>query len=145
MIEGCREENIQPVSVDLTLGKVFRIKAKEIVDIDENTPDVEELSLPHILAPGEYVLGRTFERIDQKRTRYGILVVPRSRTFRIGLQISTGLTAPNYRGEIVFGIRNASQNRIRLDKGMGLIQLVFFDVKSDIIPLQHRYQDGRVI
>ena len=145
MIDGSTEKNIQPVSVDLSLGKIFRIKTEAVIDIDEKMPDVEEIALPHNLQPGEYVLAATLEKIHQKHTKYAGIVFPRSRAYRIGLSITSGIAAPHYRGELIFGIKNISNNIIKLKKEMGLIQIVFLEVKSDIVPLKHTYQDGRVI
>ncbi|MFC1750057.1 hypothetical protein ACFL2V_14755 [Pseudomonadota bacterium] len=145
MIEGSTEKSIQPVSVDLSLGKIFKIKTERVIDIDKKMPDVQQLSLPHDLEPGEYVLAATVEKLNQKHTKYAGIVFPRSRAYRIGLSITSGIAAPHYRGELIFGIKNISTNSIRLKKGMGLIQVVFLDVRSDILPLKHTYQDGKVI
>lgn len=145
MIEGCKEKNIQPCSVDLSLGKIFRIKSNKIIDIEKNMPGVNEIKLPYVLKPEEYVLASSIEKVNQKHTKYAVLVVPRSRAFRIGLSIESGLLYPYYKGEVIFGIKNISENKIRLNKGMGLIQLCFFEIKSDFIPLHHTYQNGRVI
>ena len=145
MIQNCKENSVQPCSVDLRLGKIFRIKSNKIVDPDENMPKSEEIELPYILKPGEYVLASTVEKMNQKHTQYAVFVVPRSRAFRAGLSIQSGLLYPYYKGEVIFGIKNISNHKIRLAKNMGLVQLCFFDIKSDFVPLHHRYQHGRVI
>lgn len=145
MIDNCEEQNIQPCSVDLRLGSLFITKAKGVVDIEQNPPKVKEVKLPYIIKPGEFILGKTIESMNQKHTKYGAIAVPRSRAFRMGLHIMCGLVHPYYKGECVFGIKNLSENRIRLSKGMSLLQLCFFEIKSDCVPLKHRYQNGRLM
>ncbi len=145
MIENCKEKNIQSCSVDLRLGKIFKTKSHKIVDIDKNMPTAEEIKLPYVLKLGEYVLASTVEKMNQKHTKYAVFVIPRSRAFRAGLSIQSGLLYPYYKGEVVFGIKNISDHKIRLARDMGLVQLCFFDIKSDFVPLHHKYQHGRVI
>ena len=145
MIENCNENQIQPCSIDLRLGSIFKLKSSGIVELDKNMPSAEKIALPYVLNPGEYVLASSIEKINQTNTCYGVLVLPRSRAFRIGLSIEAGLLYPGYVGEVIFGIRNISNAKIKLTEGMSIIQLCFFDIKSDVVPLKHTYQNGKII
>jgi deoxycytidine triphosphate deaminase len=145
MLKNAKEENVQPCSVDVRIGKIFKLKSKGIIDVDSNMPEAVEVQLPYVLKPGEYVLASTIERIDQEKTNYGVLATPRSIAYRIGLRIECGIFHPHYKGEMVFAMKNNSPNQIRIKYGMSVMQLGFFDLKSDCIPLKHRYQEGRII
>ncbi|MBU2561911.1 MAG: hypothetical protein KKD17_06450 [Nanoarchaeota archaeon] len=145
MIENCRESNVQSCTVDLRLGKLFTLKASGTLDPPKNMPTPQETELPYMLSPGEYILASTIERINQTKTKYAAIIAPLSRTFRIGLSIQSGMVHPTYQGEIIVGIKNISPHKIRLRRGMGLVHLCFFDVKSDIIPIHRGYQHGKVI
>ncbi len=145
MIENCNIKNIQPCSVDCSLNRLFLLKGEGVIDIDSNMPEAVEIKLPYELKLGEYVLGMTKEKVNQTNTRYGIQVIPKRIAFSAGLNITSGLVHPQFKGEIVFGIKNVSSNSVLLKAGQKLIQLVFFDVKSSSIPLNHRYSGGRVI
>ncbi|MFC1750064.1 hypothetical protein ACFL2V_14790 [Pseudomonadota bacterium] len=145
MIENLKESNVKQCSVDLSLGEIFKIDANEVIDYSKLNVKIKSLKLPYIIKPGEYILGKTFEKINQKHTKYGIFIIRKSRTFRLGLSIESGLASPYYEGEIIFGIKNISENPIKIRKGDSLIQLVFFDIKSDIVPLNFTYQHGRIV
>ncbi|MBW2972376.1 hypothetical protein KY359_05045 [Candidatus Woesearchaeota archaeon] len=145
MIDNCREGNVESCSVILRLGKLFKIKTTGTVDPPKNMPVPEEIELPYVLNPGEYVLASTIEKMHQTKTKYAVIIAPLSKTFRIGLGIQAGMVHPTYKGELIFGIKNLAEHKIRLRRGMDLVHLCFFDVKSDIIPLHRGYQHGRVI
>ena len=146
MIDGCDQKNVRQCSVDLRIKKLFQIKPnKAVVTFSKNDVSAEELKLPYALKPGEHVLASTIEKINQKSTRFGSLIIPRSRTFRMGLSIESGLTSPQYKGEIIFGIRNISENKIKLQEKDSLVQAVFFEIESDTIPLDFTYMNGRVV
>jgi len=145
MIENCTERNVQSCSVDFRLGKVFKLKSAGVIDTAKNLPTPHEAELPYTLEPDEYILASTIEKMNQTKTKYAALVIPKSKTFRIGLSIQSGMVHPDYKGEIIVGIKNISKSRIRLRRGMDLVHLCFFDVKSDMIPLREGYQGGRVV
>jgi deoxycytidine triphosphate deaminase len=145
MIENCTENDILPCSVNFRLGKVFKMKTSGVVDPPKNMPTPQEAELPYVIEPGEYLLASTIEKMNQTKTKYAAIILPRSRTFRIGLSIQSGIVQPEYKGEIIVGIQNISGHKIRLRRGMDLVHLCFFDVKSDMLPIHKGYQYGRVI
>jgi deoxycytidine triphosphate deaminase len=146
MIGDCKEKNVDQCTVSLSLGRVFKVTAQGIVDIEKpENAELAELKLPYVLEPGEYVLGRTIEKIDQKQTKYALFINTQSRAFRMGLGIFCGVGQPTYKGEIVFGIKNLSPYRILLKAGLKLVKVAFIDIKSDIVPMQFYYENGRVI
>jgi deoxycytidine triphosphate deaminase len=146
MIDNCEKDNVRQCSVDLRIKKIFRIKSSKVaLTFSKNDVSVEELKLPYILRPGEYILASTIEKINQKNTKFSNLIISRSRTFRMGLSIESGIASPQYKGEIIFGIRNISENKIKLQEKDSLVQAVFFEVESDIIPLDFTYMNGKVV
>jgi deoxycytidine triphosphate deaminase len=145
MLLHALSENIRPSSVDLRVGEIFRIKSAKLIDIEHSWPSEEKLQLPYIIRPGEYVLARTIEEVKQAKPKYACMLSPRSRAFRIGLNVQTNSFGPYYEGRIVFGIQNISQNPIKLSKGMSLVQISFADIKGDTKPVKHDFQRGKIL
>jgi len=138
--------NIQQVSVDLRVGKLFAIGKTKLVDTDAGkVPPHKEVKLPHILKPGEYAIAQTIEEIHQGKRKYACLLQPRSRAFRIGLSIQTNLWGPAYEGPITFGIANLSPSPVKISRGASLVQLAFIDIKGEVIQVTHTFQGGRVL
>jgi len=144
MLENCTEESIQPCSIDVRLGKIFKVVGTGVLDY-EHMPDVSEIKLPYVLKPNEFILATSIEKMNQTKTEHAALFFPRSRAERLGLLIQSGVIHPFYKGEFVFAIKNIANHKIKLSHGMGVAQLCFFDVKSNCIPLTHLYQHGKVI
>ncbi len=146
MLANTVKENIGQVAVDLRIAKVFTLGKTKLVDLDANKrPPHKELKLPHILKPGEYILAQTIEEIYQGNRKYLCLLQPRSRALRIGLSVQTNIWGPSYEGPIIFGIANKSPNPIRITKGLSIVQLAFFDIKGEIVPVTHTFQGGKVL
>ncbi|MBU0760540.1 MAG: hypothetical protein KJ858_02510 [Nanoarchaeota archaeon] len=145
MLKNIKKENIRQTSIDLRLNKIFKL-SKTKVDLERNIlPEYKELNLPYTLKPNEYVLAQTIEEITQKTKKYACLLSPRSRAFRVGLTIQTNFFGPYYEGPITFGIKNISQNPIKITKELSLIQLVLFDIKGQTVPVKHDFQSGRIL
>lgn len=146
MIENFKKENIGPCKYDFELGEIFKHKKTEkVIDISENKlPELVELKLPYVLKPGEYVLGKTIEKFDTPLDLMSIYAI-RSTAFRIGLNIICGINDPGYKGNAVFGIHNVSQNKVKLFKGMKLLQTAFLELKGEAIPIQTKYMGGKVL
>jgi len=145
MIENVSESSIESCAVTFRLGKLFRMKCDGVVDLPKNMPVPVEEELPYVISPGEYLLASTIEKMNQTKTEYAAVILPKSKTFRIGLSIQSGLVHPGYKGEIIVGIQNISAHKVRLRRGMDIVHLCFFDVKSDILPIYKGYQAGKVI
>ena len=145
MIEDYETSNIGPCSVNFRLGELFKHQSIAEVDIEKGQlPELTELSLPHTIQPGEYLLGRTIEKMNTPPNVFGIYKI-KSQAFRIGLNIISGINDPEYKGNIVFGIQNVSINPIKLTRGMTLLHGVFMDIKGEAVPLKTRFLGGRVL
>ncbi len=145
MIKNFRKESIGPCSYDFRLGELFKHVEMPLVDSSKNqVPRLNKLRLPYVLAPGEYVLARTIEELDTPLDLMSIYAI-RSSAFRIGLNILCGINDPGYSGKAVFGVLNVSQNKIKLSKGMKLLQTAFMDLKGNAVPIQTKYMGGRIL
>jgi len=146
MLKNLKKENIRPCSVDLRLGQIFKLSKTKLIDLENNKfPKHKEIKLPYTLKPGEYVLARTIEELSQEKKRYACLLSARSRAFRIGLSVQTNFFGPYYSGQITFGIKNISENNIQLYREMSIVQIAFFDIKGETIPVKHDFQFGRIL
>jgi deoxycytidine triphosphate deaminase len=146
MLKNLKKENVRAASVDLQLGDIFTIASEGTVDLENDQwPVATPQKLPYILKPGEYVLARTIEEIDQPDEKYGCLLGTRSRAFRIGLSVQANYFGPYYKGKIVFGIHNVSKNPVKLYVGMSLVHLVFLEINGETKEFTHDFQFGRVL
>jgi len=145
MLKNFKKENIGPCSYDLRLKEIFKPKKIVIVDLSKDKiTKFTKLKLPYILKPGEFLLGKTFEEFDTPLNIMSILKT-KSTSFRIGLKILCAVNDPGYKGEIVFGIHNISNNKIKIFKGMSLLQAVFIDLKGSSVPIQTKYMGGNLL
>ncbi|MCD4666498.1 hypothetical protein K8R47_01660 [archaeon] len=145
MIKNAKKENIGPCTYDFRLNELFQHSKIELVDIQKNRiPNIKKLKLPYIIKPGEFVLASTIEELDTPIDLMSIYSM-KSSAFRIGLNILCGLNDPKYKGSAIFGIQNISNNKIKLFKGMELLQIAFIDLKGDATPIQTQYMGGQVL
>ncbi len=117
----------QPHSVDLRLGYDFYIPklwklteaGRQIVNVDLSKPadNFEHIQLKKgqsfELAPGEFVIGVTLEKVMFNSTDYMAVLYPRSSINRRGLSIDlTGIIDTGYKGKLFVPIRNQTSNQI---------------------------------
>lgn len=159
LIEGkLSKSQIQPNSVDLTLGNTYKkilhneineikdnlyigedsfstiekiINPKNPIEYDEGlfTLDLDNNSEYYKLNPGEFVLMASNEVLNIPN---GILsfVQGRSSIARIGIQTEqAGLIDAGFRGTITFEVFNQTPYPIKLYKGMRIAQVYFFNAK----------------
>jgi len=146
MIKDFKKENIGPCSYNFRLDKIFiHKKSSGIIDIQNDIyPDLEEVSLPYVLKPGEYVLGQTIESFDTPLDLTSIYAM-RSTALRIGLDIVCGMNDPGYQGKAVFGIKNISLNKIKLFEGMELLKTAFLELKGSAMPVKTKFMGGKLL
>lgn len=133
-IEPFVEENLQPASLDITLGDKFLVEKFKgrvmdpTVDKMEYRPVAVEEKL---LKPGEFVLGATQEFIHVPDNLTAMLA-GKSTFARWGIRvhITAGWIDPGYRGKVTLEIVNDSSNIIQLHPGMLIGQLVFLEMKK---------------
>lgn len=144
MIENFKQENIGPCSYDFRLGELFKHEKIALVDLEKNKlPKLKKLKLPYIIKPGEYIIGRTIEKFDTPLDLMSFYSM-KSIAFRLGLDIMCGMNDPGYKGNAVFGIKNISENKIKLYSGMCLLQTIFSTVKGNAIPIKTKYMGGKL-
>lgn len=119
---------IQPASVDFTLGNVFSkivTRANETI-LPGRVPEYKTVTADrYLLDPGEFVLVTTREyfRIPDDLTAF---IEGRSSYGRLGLFVqNAGWIAPGFEGQLTLELYNANNASIVLEAGMRLGQVVF--------------------
>lgn len=142
---------IQPNSVDLTLGNTYKILKPNSRDenrLYRRLPDVhlidpkEEILYEsgefkngeYVIEPGEFVLMVSREVLNIPN---GILsfVQGRSSIARLGIQTEqAGLIDAGFKGTITFEVFNQTKYPIKLYEGMRIAQVYFFKAQKSISP-----------
>jgi len=132
--------NVGECSVDLRLGKEFRIFNKQKPFTITEEPFLWEKQTKKIilkkkekltLKPGQLVLGLTLEKIKMPDYLCGS-IQGRSRFARMGLlvHISSSLIQPGVENKQVLEIVNLSPTEIHLTPGLRICQVVFQEITS---------------
>lgn len=147
-IHPMQEEQIQPASVDIRLGRSFLVPrplAEGAVVRMDDAPAYDTLEADsYPIQPGQFVLATTMEyfALPDDLTAF---VEGRSSIGRLGLFIqNAGWVDPGFEGEITLELFNASCNPILLHSGRRVGQLVFaqLDQKAQN-PYRGKYQGQR--
>jgi len=154
LITGLAEREIKNPEgcvFDLQLDKVFKLKGKAFIGIEEReTPDTVEIASfdpkkksEFIFEPGEYYLVKTVEEVNLP-DNIAAMFKPRSTTFRSGLVLRTGIASPGYNGPLFFGIKNEGNILVRVEMGARFAQIIFFEVKGKPVhSYRGQWQGGR--
>lgn len=147
MVCPCTEEQIQPASIDVTLGNTYTIvdEAKHsVISPKENIAYKTVKSDSYILLPGQFVLATTREYVSLPNNLTAF-VEGRSSWGRLGLFIqNAGWVDPGFEGEITLELFNANKCAIELTEGLRIGQLVFAKMERDAInPYNGKYQGQR--
>lgn len=139
-----QEDRIAQVSIDLSLGNKFTTFKKPPnylphIRVDRSLWESADLWEHHetdsyILEPGEFVLGRTFERICMPKDLVGF-VEGRSSWARIGITIH--LTAPKidpgFEGSVTLEMANFGKVAVELRSKIDMpAQLMFFRISQPL-------------
>jgi dCTP deaminase len=121
--------NIQPASLDITIGNSFSFPDPEtsngIIKIGEKIKYKEIIRDTYILLPNQFVLATT-EQYFKLPNNLTAFVEGRSSIGRLGLFIqNAGWVDPGFEGQITLELYNASQLAIELKYGIRVGQLVF--------------------
>ena len=137
-------DQIQPASIDMTLGNTFSVIgdcANGIIDpaqkVEYRIFEVDEF----VLLPNQCVLATTQEYLKLPKNLTAF-VEGRSSWGRLGLFIqNAGWVDPGFEGEITLELYNANRCAIKLSAGMRICQLVFAKMARDAInPYNGKYQ-----
>jgi dCTP deaminase len=138
-IEPMEAEQVQPSSVDVRVGRYFRVfrnNRRPFIDVREPAEGLTELieasdDNPFILHPGEFVLGATLEQV-----RIGNDLVARlegkSSLGRLGLLIhsTAGFIDPGFEGTITLELSNVATLPITIYPGMKIGQISFLQMTT---------------
>ena len=141
---------IQPSSIDLRIGRHFRVFANTrypYIDVRKPMEGLTELvevtgEEPFILHPGEFVLGTTLERVAIPDDLVGRLE-GKSSLGRLGLLIhsTAGFVDAGFAGNLTLELSNVANLPITLYPGMKIGQISLFRMSS---PAEHPYGSNRL-
>ena len=138
------DKQIQPASVDITLGNTFSLLEDVTSGIIDPTKSISYKTFNtsrFLLLPGQFVLATTCEyiKLPDNLTAF---VEGRSSWGRLGLFIqNAGWVDPGFEGEITLELYNANRCAIELKEGLRIGQLVFARMEQNAInPYRGKYQ-----
>ena len=134
VIEPWDEHMLQPASVDLRLGREFRVFRNyrlPYIDVKQEMETLTELItiddvVPFILHPDEFVLAVTRERVEVPDDLVGRLD-GKSSLGRLGLIVhsTAGFVDPGFQGRLTLELRNISNLPVTLYYDMPVSQISF--------------------
>ena len=148
-ISPLEQNNIQPASVDFTLGNSYSILENNTDGIIYPNADITAMynkfyTDRFIILPHQFVLATTREYIKLPNNLTAF-VEGRSSWGRLGLFIqNAGWVDPGFEGEITLELYNANNRAIELSAGMRIGQFVFAKMECDSVnPYKGKYQKQR--
>ena len=139
MIDPWEDRFLQPASVDLRLGREFRVFRNfrlPYIDVKQEMANLTELesiddSVPFILHPGEFVLAVTLERVEIPDTLVGRLD-GKSSLGRLGLIVhsTAGFVDPGFKGRLTLELTNVANLPITLYYAMPVSQISFSQLST---------------
>ena len=141
------EIQIQPASVDITIGNTFTVLENIENGIISPQKDIlydTFVGDQYLLLPGQFILATTREFISLPNNLTAF-VEGRSSWGRLGLFIqNAGWVDPGFNGEITLELFNANRYAIELTSGMRIGQLVFAKMAYETEnPYNGKYQGQR--
>ncbi|HLG10603.1 MAG TPA: dCTP deaminase [Dehalococcoidia bacterium] len=134
VIDPWEDRYLQPASVDLRLGREFRVFRNyrmPYIDVKEDNVDLTELTTiteekPFILHPGEFALAVTLERVEIPPDLVGRLD-GKSSLGRLGLIVhsTAGFVDPGFKGRLTLELSNISNLPVTLYYKMPVSQISF--------------------
>lgn len=142
--------NPEGAGFDLRLGKLFKLKGRGFLGMDEReTPDVQlvgefnpEKKSSIIIKPGEYFLTETVEKFNMPMNLLAI-VKPRTTLHRSGIITRVSVVDPGYKGTVHPAIFNAGGVEVEIELGARYINAMFFEVKGETTGYRGQWQGGR--
>lgn len=143
-ISPLSENQIQPASVDITLGNTFSVikdNPEGVLHPNRNNEYIKCVTDKYVLLPGQFVLATTREYISLPNNLTAF-VEGRSSWGRLGLFVqNAGWVDPGFEGEITLELFNANRCAIELSEGLRIGQLVFARMeKAAMNPYGGKYQ-----
>jgi dCTP deaminase len=139
VIEPWDPDMVQPASVDLRLGASFRVfhnfrvPAIDLADPPTNLTELVEIADDEsfVIHPGEFVLGRTEERVEMPDDLVA-RIEGKSSLGRLGLIVhaTAGFVDPGFKGTLTLEITNLTRVPIILWPGKPIAQLSFMTLDA---------------
>lgn len=144
-------EQPEGAGFDLRVGEIFEIDylGEAFLGVkDRKTPKVNTLArygqeTEFTLNPESYVLVRTIESVNLPKNIAGY-TFPRSTLFRCGLQLLCTQIAPEYQGQLTFGLRNLGPVPVTIELGARIVHVQFEEVVGGGSSYRGQWQGGRV-
>ncbi|WP_444684564.1 dCTP deaminase [Alkalicoccus luteus] len=140
-------DQIQPASIDLTLGDSFsRVHPHQADMLSLEFPHTEEsFKSQRVIVPPQSFLLATTNEVIQLPDTVSAFVEGRSSIGRIGLFIqNAGWVDPGFHGEITLELFNANHLPIEIQAGRRICQLVFAKMDQSVkTPYAGKYQHQR--
>ncbi len=138
------EKDAEGCVFDLQLDKVYTLKGKAFLGIDEReTPELTEVASydpkkrsRFTFEPGKYYMTKTVEVVNIPEN-IAAIVKPRTTTFRCGLYLRAGIINPGYNGTLDFAIKNEGPIPVEIELGARFAQIFFMEVKGKAV---HTYR-----
>ena len=143
-IEPLTEEQSQPASVDIRLGRTFSIvddTPSGVITLENEIKYKTITTDTFLIMPGQFVLATTMEYFELPNNLTAF-VEGRSSLGRMGLFIqNAGWVDPGFKGEITLELYNANKCAIELKAGRRVGQLIFAEMDEDALnPYNGKYQ-----
>ena len=144
-IETVYETQIQPASLDITIGDTFstisNVQNGGIIDFDVPVEYRTTKRDSYVLLPKQFVLATTREYIKLPNNMTAF-VEGRSSIGRLGLFIqNAGWVDPGFEGQITLELFNATEWALNIKAGDRVGQLVFAKMDRDAVnPYKGKYQ-----
>lgn len=136
-INPLKEQQIQPASIDLTLGGELLIPKREEFYNFRKPMNYKKSHVRNFLGPGQFALATTREYIKLPKNLTGILY-GRSSIGRLGLTVeNASLIDPSFEGNITLELLNCTKTPMQLHEGMRICQMVL--IKT--IGVEHGYEE----
>jgi dCTP deaminase len=139
VIDPWDERYLQPASVDLRLGREFRVFRNyrlPYIDPKQEMPNLTDLEVidgdnPFILHPGEFALAVTVERVEIPDDLVGRLD-GKSSLGRLGLIVhsTAGFVDPGFKGRLTLELTNIINLPVALYYNMPVSQISFVELST---------------
>ena len=147
VVDPFEETQIQPASIDLRLGRHFKIpQPRKHIDISTPVEYKDFEGDKFIIRPGCFVLATTIERVALSVDILA-MVQGRSSIGRMGLFIeNAGWVDPGFDGQITLELFNACNSAITIEAGRRICQLAVAEMKTPASGLgysgKYQFQSG---
>ena len=148
-LSGREMNNPEGTGIEVRIGKVYRIRGKGFLGVDEReTPKVELVAevgkdKHYVIKPGEFVIVETIERVNMPDDIQG-MITPRSTLCRSGIQLLFSQIDPGYSGTITLGLKNLSDEPFTFELGARAAKFFFFTVEGNAHSYRGQWKGGRV-